>query len=97
MFINDYLTYYDVTKAEDGVFEVASFLGGWFIEKCLWSSRNSLKKTTSSVKKFYQYMSESNYISVENYKEMCRYIKDNMDEMLKRVDKYNEEIYYDLF
>lgn len=42
-------------------------------------------------------MSESNYISVENYKKMCRYIKDNMDEMLKRVDKYNEEIYYDLF
>lgn len=56
-----------------------------------------IKKTTSSVKKFYQYMSESNYISVENYKKMCRYIKDNMDEMLKRVDKYNEEIYYDLF
>ncbi len=50
LFINDYLTYYDVIKAEDGVFEVVSFLDGWFIEKCLWSSRNSLKETTSSVK-----------------------------------------------
>lgn len=49
LYINDYLNYYDVTKMEDGIALVHSFLDGWFIEKCLWASRNSLKETASSI------------------------------------------------
>ena len=32
LYINDYLNYYDITKAEEGMDEVYSFLNGWFIE-----------------------------------------------------------------
>lgn len=97
LYINDYLNYYDVTKMEDGVFSVHSFLDGWFIEKCLWSSRNSLKETASSIKKFYQCMSEKGYVSKEDYKEMCSFIKENMEEFLEQVDAFENGTYYDMF
>ena len=97
LYINDFLNYYDITKVEDGVNLVYSFLDGWFIEKCLWASKNSLKGTAASIKKFYQYMSENNYVSVVDYKDMCSFIKENMDEFLDEVDKFDNGTYYNMF
>ena len=100
LFVNDYLNYYDITKAEDGLDEVFPFLNDWFIRKCLWSSRNSLKETAASLKKFYQYMSENNYVDANDYKETFNFIKDNMNELLESVDEFNnfdDDYYYDLF
>ena len=97
LYINDYLNYYEITKVEDGIDDVYSFLSGWFIEKCLWASKNSLKETAVSIKKFYQYMSENNYVRVEDYNEMSYFIKDNMDEFLEQVDAFEDGTYYDIF
>lgn len=97
LYINMYLNYYDITKAEEGMNQIYSFLNGWFIEKCLWSSRNSLKETAASIKKFYQYMSENNYVSSEDYKDMCILIKDNMNDFLEQVDAFDNGTYYDIF
>ncbi len=100
LYIDDYLNYYDITKAEDGLDEVFVFLDGWFIEKCTWSTRNSLKETLASLKKFYQYMSENNYIDANDYDSTFKFIRDNMDKLLEHVDEYNsfdEEDYYDMF
>ena len=97
LYINNYLNYYEITKVEDGIDEVYSFLSGWFIEKCLWASKNSLKETADSIKKFYQYMSENNYVSVEDYNEMCYFIKDNMDEFLEILEEFDNGTYYDIF
>lgn len=97
LYINDYLNYYDVEKMEDGIYSIYGFLDGWFIEKCLWSSRNSLKETASSIKKFYQCMSEIGYVTVDDYKKLCREIKDNMDEFLAQMDAFEDGTYYDMF
>ena len=97
LYINDYLNYYEITKVEDGIDDVYSFLSGWFIEKCLWASKNSLKETAVSIKKFYQYMSENNYVRVEDYNEMSYFIKDNMDEFLEQVGAFEDGTYYDIF
>jgi len=97
LYINDYLNYYDITKVENGMNSIHSFLDGRFIEKCLWASKNSLKQTAASIKKFYQYMSENNYVSVEDYKEMCSFIKENMDEFLETLDAFDNGTYYDIF
>ena len=72
-----------------------SFLNGWFIEKCIWSTRNSLKDTSASLKKFYQYMSENNYVDSSHYKKAFDFVKHNMDELLESVDKYNNFDDYD--
>ena len=97
LYINDYLNYYDAEKMEDGVYSVHGFLDGWFIEKCLWSSRNSLKETAASIKKFYECMSEKGYVKKDDYKSLCREIKDNMDEYLEQMDTFDDGTYYDIF
>ena len=51
LYLNEYLTYYGVTKMEDRVYEINMFLGDFFIRKCLWSSVSSIKENASSIKK----------------------------------------------
>ena len=97
LYINDYLNYYDVERMEDGIYSICGFLDGWFIEKCLWSSRNSLKETASSIKKFYQCMSELGYVTADDYKKLCKEIKDNMDDFLAQMDAFENGTYYDMF
>lgn len=96
LYINEYLNYYDVVKVEDGIEEVDDLLEGWFIEKCLFATKTSLKETTASLKKFYQYMSEYNYVKKEDYKQLCSIIKDNMDIYLEQLEAFDNGIYYDI-
>lgn len=67
----------------------------------MWSSRNSLKETAASLKKFYKYMSENDYVDVDDYNDTFKFIKDNMDELLEHVDEFNnfddEDYYYGIF
>lgn len=97
LYINEYLTYYEILTSEKGVYFVGSFLDGWFIEKCLWASKYSLKEMASSIKKFYQYMAENNYVSKEDYDEMCQIIKGGMEEFIETLNDYDNGIYYDIF
>lgn len=97
LYINDYLNYYDIIKAEDGIDKIYSFLDGWFIRKCLWVSKNSIKEMTASLKKFYQYMSENNYVTVEDYKDMCFFIKESMDDFFESLDDFDNGTYYNMF
>lgn len=96
LYISDYLNYYDVNSMEDGVHYSFEFLNGWFIEKCLWSSRNSLKEIATSIKKFYECMSENGYVKVEDYKYLCEEIKEHMDEFLEQMDAFDNGTYYDI-
>ena len=41
-------------------------------------------------------MSENNYVSVDDYKKLCRFIKENMDEFLEQVDAFYNGTYYDM-
>ena len=91
LFINDYVNYYEVTKMKDGISKVYSFLNDWFIRKCSWSSVTSIKETAASIKKFYQCMSEKGYVSSEDYKFLCRMIKDNMDNFIDSLMEYEGE------
>ena len=97
LYINEYLNYYDVIKVEDGIEEVDDFLEGWFIEKCLFATKTSLKETAASLKTFYQYMSEYNYVKKEDYKQLCSIIKDNMDIYLEQLEAFDNGIYYDIW
>ncbi len=79
------------------------FLDDWFIRKYIWSTRNSLKETATSLKKFYQFMYENNYVDIDDFTETFSFIKNNMDDILEHVDEYNnfdefdEEDYFDIF
>ncbi len=97
LYVNDYLNYYDITKMEDGARCVGSFLGGWFIEKCMWASRTSIKENAASLKKFYQCMSERGYVKIEDYKDLCEEIKESMDDYLEMLSDFDNGTYFDMF
>ncbi len=97
LFINDYLNYYDIESAEEGIYSVYSFLNGWFIEKCMWATPYTIKETAASIKKFYLYMSEKGYVKKEEYGSLCKILKDNMDKILDTLEKFDNEEYYDIF
>ena len=97
LYINDYLTYYEVTHMEDGLYSVDSFLSNWFIRKCMWASRYSVKTTSASIKKFYQCMSEKKYVNKEDYKKLCTIIKESMPNVLKAYDEYEKECEDELY
>lgn len=96
-YLNQYLTYYDIIKMEDGIEEIGSYLGDWFIRKCLWSSKSTIKENAASIKKFYKCMSELNYITKEDYESLCWIIKDNMEIWLESMDDYDSGTFFNLF
>lgn len=97
LFINDYLNYYDIETAEESITSVYSFLNGWFIEKCMWTTPYTTKEEAASIKKFYAYMSEKGYVEKEDYVSLCRILKDNMDEILDNLEAFDNGTYYDMF
>ena len=88
-FLNTYLNYYEPTKMEDGPDKVFEFLSDWFIRKCMWSSKSSIKEYSTSIKKFYKCMSDNNHISSEIYEDLCEEIKENMDYFFELMDDYD--------
>ena len=77
--------------------EVYSFLGDYFIRKCMCSSLSSLKGYATSLKKFYLYMMVNNYVSREDYNLTFDEIKDNMDVFLQTYYDYYKEEYDEFF
>ena len=97
LFINDYLNYYDIETAEEGITSVYSFLNGWFIEKCMWATPYTTKEEAASIKKFYAYMSEKGYVEKEDYKFLCEELKDSKDEIIDTLEAFDNGTYYDMF
>lgn len=97
IYINDYLNYYEPTKMENGITHINGFLSGWFIEKCLWASKNSIKETAASIKKFYKCMSEKGYVDSKYYNILCGEIKENMEEYIEQLEAYDDGTYFDMF
>ena len=96
-YLNVYLNYYEVTKMEEGIFEVRGYLNGWFIEKCAFASRTSIKENAASLKKFYQCMSEKEYVKVQDYKKLCMILRESMDEFFDNLDAFDNGTYWDQF
>jgi len=97
LYLNEYLNYYETTKMEDGIYEVDTFFSDWFIRKCMWATKNSIKETASSIKKFYNCMQKLEYIKKEDYKQLCEEIKENMEYWLESLKEYDDGTYFDFF
>ena len=73
-----------------GCHNLGRFWGGFYIEKCMWSTPGNIKTTAASIKKFYKSMLERNHISQEDYKELCDDIKDEMEFWQEDCAAYND-------
>mgnify|MGYP000228598131 FL=1 len=52
----------------------------------MWSSKATIKENATSLKKFYQFMSEIGKVSKEDYKEFVEGISDSMEFYLDSYD-----------
>ncbi len=89
-YINEFLLYEEAIDAAEGIYEIDLFLGFWFIKKAMWASKSSIKSNATSIKKFYEFMLEKGYIDEEDYIELKEEIKNNMQEWLDTMDRYDD-------
>ncbi len=88
----------ELCQAEDGIKMVDDFLGYWFVKKAIWSSENSIKENIASIKKFYTFMQNLNLISKEDLKMLNDIIKENKNDWIDAVNRYNnmdEDFFWD--
>ncbi len=89
-YINEFLMHEEAIDAADGIGEIGHFLGFWFIKKALWSSKTHIKSNATSLKKFYQFMLEKGKITEEAYQELKETIKEDMQEWLDTMHRYDD-------
>jgi len=89
-YIDDFLLYYDATKACDGVGTVGIFLGDWFIRKAMWASESGIKSNATSLKKFYTFMFERGAIDQESLQALKTEIKENLSEWVVTIRRYDD-------
>jgi len=96
-YINEFLLYEDATESKDGAIEVGMFLGYWFIRKASWASQRSIKMNATSLKKFYAFMHEKNFIDLESLVDLKQTIKDDMPEWLATLRRYDDPAIEDVW
>ena len=91
-YINYYLNYYDPQDVQAGCYAINGFLGNFFIRKATWSSCQQIKSNAASIKKFYACMLENGIVEEEAYANLCEDIKDDMDEWLEAMYRYDNDL-----
>ena len=89
-YVNEFLLYEEAMEAKDGVTEVDSFLGYWFIQKAMWSSQASIKSNAASLKKFYTFMYEKGLIDKQALADLKEDIKDGLPLWLETLARYED-------
>lgn len=89
-YINDFLLYEEPLTIEYGVSRIDSFLGNFFIRKCMWSTPGNIKTTAASIKKFYKCMLEHGIVKNDDYKFLCSEIRDGMESWQEDCAVYND-------
>ncbi len=89
-YINEFLLYEDAIEAADGVGSIGMFLGYWFIRKAMWASKTAIKESAASLRKFYQFMLETEKITKEAFEHLKDRIKKDMPEWFGRMERYDD-------
>jgi intergrase/recombinase len=89
-YINEYLLYEDAVEPQDGIDDVGSFLGYWFIRKAMWASESSIRSNATSLKKFYTFLHERGLVSKDDLDSLKETIKEEMPDWLATVARYDD-------
>ncbi len=79
-YINEYLLREEPLTIEYGTAKLDTFLGDFFIRKCMWSTPASIKSTAASIKKFYKCMLDHSELDKKYYDCLCDDIKENLEQ-----------------
>lgn len=89
-YINDFLLYEEPLTMEYGIGKIDSFLGDFFIRKCMWSTPGNIKNTATSIKKFYKCMMEHEIVKNKDYEFLCHEIRNGMETWQMDCAVYND-------
>ncbi len=89
-YLNTFLLRENLCTMEDGLYMLGSFLGNFFIRKCLWSTPATIKTTAASIKKFYKSMLDHGFIEKEDYAALCEEIRESMGEWQALCETFND-------
>ena len=89
-YINQYLLREGLFRMDEGIEYIDSFLGDFFIRKCLWSTPATIRSTAASIKKFYKCMLAHGFIQRDRYEQLCFVIREEMDAWMEECAAYND-------
>jgi len=88
-FVNVFLQYYEPLEAREGVGQIGSFLGDWFVRKAMWATVTSIKENITSLKHFYIFLLQEKEIEKDELVEMKREIKECKDDWFAALKKFD--------
>lgn len=95
-YLHDFgVNYEEIKELKDGCYAINYYLGDWYIDKCAWASKSDCKNQAASIKKFYKYMLECGLIEKEDYQHLVSEIKENQEEWLDTIERYNDWVMSD--
>ena len=89
-YLNEFLLREEPLPMERGMSYLDSFLGDFFIRKCMWSTPANIKSTAASIKKFYRSMLDHKKVDPADYKQLCDEIKDRLAFWQAACKQYND-------
>jgi hypothetical protein len=90
-YINEYLLYYEEPiKAQDGIGDVSTFLGDWFIRKAMWASKAHIKSNAASITKFYTFLLGKGLVTSTDLNELKSTIKAELPEWIQALKRYDD-------
>lgn len=84
-FAHNYLNRYEITPIEDSIMEVPLFFEDYFIPKCMWSSKSSIKENISSFNKFYGYLVEIEAVLLKDARILKQILKEDQASWFRMV------------
>ena len=89
-FGNDYLLNYGEEDLVGGLGSFASFVGDWFIRKCMWSDAEAVRKNVESFRLWLRYVRASGGFPDEEDPYLEEYLDENLETWCKRAEAYND-------
>jgi hypothetical protein len=74
-YVNDFLLGEDATPAEEGIHEIGTFLGYWFVRNAGSVTPEAVMRSAASLKKFYRFMYELGRVEQSDLDELKRRVK----------------------
>lgn len=89
-FGNEYLLNYGEGDLVEGVSSFPSFVGDWFIRKCMWSDASSVEANVESFRLWLRLLEESKWISPEELMNLHQCLDQNLEVWCLRARFYND-------
>ena len=85
-YTDDYLLYYDLNEAKDGIAMMDGFFNGFFLRKAMWSGVTATRETVASLKKFYKFLVDRGDIDAVDYRFLLDEVKQEMPGWISHYD-----------